>query len=159
MTFRTGVRVGIDVGRARIGVAVCDVHGLLATPLRTVRRGTDAASEIAAIAADAEAVELVVGHPLSLSGLSTASTDDAVWFARELARVSGRDVRLVDERLSTVTAGRSLREAGRGSREQRPVIDQVAATIILQTALDAERAQGTPPGSLIVPDEGSSDSV
>ena len=155
MTFRTGVRVGVDVGRVRVGVAVCDVHGMLATPLRTVGRGADAVAEVVAIAVEVQAIELIVGHPLSLSGLPTASTEDAVDFARELAAASGVDVRLVDERLSTVTAERSLREAGRGSRAQRAVVDQAAATIILQTALDAERTQGSPPGKLIVPDEGS----
>ena len=158
MTFRPGVRVGVDVGRVRIGLAVSDFHGMLATPLRTVPRSDDAAAQVAAIARESEAIELVVGHPLSLSGRATASTGDAVEFARELAGIAGRDVRLVDERLSTVSAQRSLREAGRGSRAQRPVIDQVAATIILQTALDAERAGGSPPGSLVDPDEGISHS-
>lgn len=155
MSFRVGVRVGVDVGRARIGVAVSDRDGVLATPVRTVSRGPDAATEVAQIGIDAGAIEFVVGHPLSLSGLATASTDDAVEFAEELAAVSRCAVRLVDERLSTVTAERSLRQTGRDSRAQRPVIDQVAATIILQTALDAERAAGSPPGTLIVPDEGS----
>lgn len=155
MTFRSGVRLGVDVGRARIGVAVSDPHGMLATPVRTVARGERAVAEVAEIAREAGAVEIVVGHPLSLSGRATASTDDAVAFARELAREAACGVRLVDERLSTVSAERSLRQAGRDSRKQRSVIDQAAATIILQTALDAERAGGTPPGALVEPDEGT----
>lgn len=155
MTFRSGVRVGVDVGRARVGVAVSDYHGMLATPVRTVARGDEAADEVAALARDVEAMEIVVGHPLSLSGAATASTDDAVAFATALGELTGLPVRLVDERLSTVTAERSLRQTGRNSRSQRPVIDQVAATIILQTALDAERASGNPPGTLLVPHEGS----
>lgn len=157
MTLRVGVRVGVDVGRARIGVAVSDVHGILATPSHTVIRGEAASTQIAEFARETEAIEFVVGHPLSLSGQPTASTDDAVDFARELAHRSGLPVRLVDERLSTVSAQRSLRQAGRDSRAQRPVVDQVAATIILQTALDAERSAGTPPGALIVPDERQDD--
>ncbi|MBX3093269.1 MAG: Holliday junction resolvase RuvX [Cryobacterium sp.] len=155
MTFRPGVRVGVDVGRARVGVALSDHHGMLATPVRTVARSDEAVAEVAALAREAEAVEVVVGHPLSLSGAATASTDDAVAFATALGELTGLPIRLVDERLSTVTAERSLRQTGRDSRSQRPVIDQVAATIILQTALDAERASGNPPGMLIVPDEGS----
>lgn len=155
MSARSGVRLGIDVGRARVGVAVSDRHAMLATPVRTVVRGDTAVAEVAAIASEYEAFELVVGHPLSLAGTATASTDDAIEFARALALATALPVRLVDERLSTVTAERSLRQAGRNSRNQRAVIDQVAATIILQTALDAERASGNPPGTLLVPDEGS----
>src|SRR5690606_34566627 len=98
MTFRPGVRVGVDVGRARVGVAVSDYHGMLATPVRTVARGDEAVAEVAAIANEADAVELVVGHPLSLSGAATASTDDAVEFARALGEATGLPVRLVDER-------------------------------------------------------------
>lgn len=154
MTFRPGVRIGVDVGRVRIGVAVSDPHGMLATPVRTVARSGTAAAEVAAFAREAQAIEILVGHPLSLSGEATPSTDDAVAFAQELANLAHCDVRLVDERLSTVTAQRSLRQAGRDSRRQRPVIDQVAATIILQTALDAERAGGSTPGALVAPDEG-----
>lgn len=154
MTFRPGVRVGVDVGRARVGVAVSDPHGMLATPVRTLARSETATAEVAQFAREAEAIEIVVGHPLSLSGRPTASTDDAVAFAVELAGAAHCAVRLVDERLSTVSAERSLRQSGRDSRKQRPVIDQVAATIILQTALDAERAGGAAPGALVVPDEG-----
>lgn len=152
--MRSGVRLGIDVGKARIGVARSDLHGMLATPVSTVARGDGDIAEIVRIAAEQGAVEIVVGLPLSLSGGSTPSTDDARGFARELL-VADVPVRLVDERLSTVSAQQALHSSGRTIRNSRSVIDQVAATIILQHALDAERSRGTAPGALVDPDEGS----
>ena len=152
--LRTGVRIGVDVGKARIGVARCDPHAMLATPVRTVPRGDGDLAAIADLAAELDAIEVVVGLPLSLSGDTTASTDDAVGFAGRLAAKVTVPVRLVDERLSTVTAQQALRAAGRNSRASRSVIDQVAAVIILQYALDFERSAGKPPGQLADPDEG-----
>ena len=152
--MRHGVRVGVDVGTARIGVARSDAHGMLATPVETVARDRAGAADIArigAIVAELDAVEVVVGLPLALSGRATASTDDAVGFADVLARSLSVPVRLVDERLSTVAAQAVLRAAGRKTKTHRPVIDQVAATIILQHALDTERAAGTPPGKPVDP--------
>lgn len=155
--MRPGVRVGVDVGTARIGVARSDAHGMLATPVETVPRdrgGTVALARIAAIAGELEAVEIIVGLPLALSGRTTASTIDAVGFAEELSRTVTAPVRLVDERLSTVSAQSALRASGRKAKTQRPVVDQVAATIILQHALDTERASGKPPGSPVDLTEG-----
>ena len=154
--MRPGVRLGVDVGTVRIGVARSDLHGMLSTPVSTVRRGDGDLVELARIAAELDVIEFVAGLPLSLSGENTASTDDALEFARRLAASAGIPVRLVDERLTTVSAQRILRESGRDTRASRPVVDQVAATIILQHALDFERSSGTPPGELIVPDEGLS---
>ncbi len=154
MTLRAGVRLGIDVGRARIGVARCDAGGLLVIPVVTLKRGAGDIAELVKLAGEYEAIECVVGLPLSLSGAETASTHDARDFAVALASASDIPVRLVDERLSTVTAQRSLHEAGRSVRSSRPVIDQVAATIILQHALDVERSGGQPPGELIIRTEG-----
>lgn len=145
------------MGRARIGVARCDTGGLLAVPVETVPRVADGDADvrrILEIAADFEAIELVVGNPLSLSGASTASTDDAIAFAERLAN-AGAPVRLVDERLSTVSAQQVLRASGKSSRKQRPIVDQVAAVIILQHAIDTERSLGIPPGRALVTDEGS----
>ena len=152
--MRAGVRLGVDVGRARIGVARCDRDGILATPVETVARGDGDLARIAALREEYDAVEIVVGLPLSLSGGSTASTDDARAFAAAIARSSATPVRMVDERLSTVTAQSQLRDNGRSTRSSRSVVDQVAAVIILQTALDAERSAGSPPGVLVDPDEG-----
>ena len=152
--MRTGVRVGVDVGKVRIGVARTDFHGMLATPVETVKRGDGDVTRILEIVAELDATELVVGLPLSLAGTHTASTDDAEMFARRLASATPVAVRMVDERLSTVSAQAALRSAGRNSKNSRPVIDQVAAVIIVQHALDFERAAGRPPGVLVEPDKG-----
>jgi putative Holliday junction resolvase len=151
------VRLGIDVGTVRIGVSRSDPHGMLATPVETVPRvrNGDDRRRIAAIAMELEAIEAIVGLPLALSGAHTASTADAVGFAEALAAEVDVPVRLVDERLTTVSAQSALRASGKGSKAARPVIDQVAATIILQHALDVERAGGSPPGSLVEPNIGS----
>jgi putative Holliday junction resolvase len=156
--MRSGVRLGIDVGRARIGVARSDAGGMMAVPIETVPRAAEGDADVRRVLGLAEeygAFELVVGHPLSMSGASTPSTDDAVGFAERLAG-AGAEVRLVDERLSTVSAQQALRAAGRSTRTQRPVVDQVAAVIILQHALDSERASGKPPGRPLRTDEGPS---
>ncbi|MDM7885342.1 MULTISPECIES: Holliday junction resolvase RuvX [Curtobacterium] len=148
MGIRPGRRLGIDVGRARIGVAVCDRDGLLATPVETVPRAeaTDV-RRILELAEEYDVLELVVGLPLSMSGDDTPSTADARAFAERLA--AHRPVRLVDERLSTVTAQRGLHQAGRNTKKSRAVIDQAAAVIILQHALDHERASSAAPGATL----------
>ncbi|TXN32093.1 Holliday junction resolvase RuvX [Lacisediminihabitans profunda] len=153
--MRPGVRLGIDVGKVRIGVASSDPHGMLATPVVTVQRGDGDVERILAEAAERAAIEIVVGLPLALSGADSASTQDARDFASRVASAATVPVRLVDERLSTVSAHRAMRATGRSTRKSRPVIDQVAAVIILQHALDAERSGGTPPGAAVEPDEGT----
>ncbi|WP_185021395.1 Holliday junction resolvase RuvX [Curtobacterium sp. JUb34] len=146
--MRSGRRLGVDVGRARIGIAVCDRDGLLATPVETVRRDDSSdLRRILEIADEYDALELVVGLPLSMSGGDTPSTDDARAFAARIAE--HRPVRLVDERLSTVTAQRGLHQAGKNTKKSRSVIDQAAAVIILQHALDHERSAGAPPGTTL----------
>jgi putative Holliday junction resolvase len=152
---RQGVRLGVDVGKARIGVARSDRHAMLATPVATVSRGDGDVARILAEALEAEAMEIVVGLPLSLSGGDTPSTQDARDFALRIAEATPTAVRLVDERLSTVSAQRALHASGRNTKTSRAVIDQVAAVIILQHALDFERSGGTPPGVVVAPDEGS----
>lgn len=152
--MRHGVRLGLDVGKVRIGVAGSDPNGMIATPVATVARGAGDIARILAIAAEYAALEVIVGLPLALSGRHTASTDDAVAFATTLAATGGIPVRMVDERLSTVSAQRGLRASGRTVKRSRSVIDQAAAVIILQQALDFERHGGNPPGTQIVPQEG-----
>lgn len=148
MSIRPGRRLGVDVGKARIGVAVCDRDGLLATPVETVPRaqGSDV-RRIVELADEYDVLEIVVGLPLSMSGDDTPSTADARGFAELLAE--HRAVRLVDERLSTVTAQRGLHQAGRNTKKSRAVIDQAAAVIILQHALDHERASSAAPGATL----------
>ncbi|MBC7518136.1 MAG: Holliday junction resolvase RuvX [Microbacteriaceae bacterium] len=147
--MRTGVRLGVDVGKVRIGVARSDLHGMLALPIETVPRGLGDLDRIQALVTEYEVIEIVVGLPLSLKGTDTASTDDAREFAARLAALVQLPVRMVDERLSTVSAQQALRSSGRTTKNSRAVIDQVAAVIILQHALDAERSGGNAPGSFV----------
>ncbi|MDN5789903.1 MAG: Holliday junction resolvase RuvX [Micrococcales bacterium] len=151
--MRPGRRLGIDVGKVRVGVAVCDPAGILASPVRTVTRdraGSADVVEIAALAADSDVVEVVVGLPLHLSGQEGEAARAARSYAARLAaRLAPIPVRLVDERLTTVTAHRRLRDSGVPGRGQRAVVDQAAAVVILQSALDAETLSGTPPGEFV----------
>ena len=145
--FRRGRRLGIDVGKARVGVATCDPDGLLATPVETVPRDGASVARITALAEEYSAVELLVGLPMNLRGEDTASTQDARDFAAALAAASALPVRLVDERLSTVSAHAALRSSGRSQRSSRSIVDQVAAVVLLQQALDVEKSTGRPPGT------------
>ena len=141
-----GRRLGIDVGTVRIGVAVSDPDGILATPVETVRRdrGDGRRGRLATLAGELDIVEIVVGLPRTLADRAGASADDAVALATALgARVGSVPVRLADERLTTVSAARSLREAGVRAREQRGMIDQAAAVAILQGWLDQRRNAAT----------------
>jgi putative Holliday junction resolvase len=152
---RSGVRLGVDVGAVRIGVARSDRDGILATPVETVTvisAAPDAHfARIAGIVSELDVTEVVVGLPRSLSGREGAAAATVRAYAVEIARrVAPVPVRLVDERLSTVTAHQRLHEAGRKGRKHRPVVDQVAAVVILQSALDGERTSGRPPGTLVV---------
>jgi putative Holliday junction resolvase len=145
------VRVGIDVGSVRIGVAASDPDGVLATPVQTVKRQRDGSdvAQIGSIVVARDAVEVIVGLPRSLSGRDGAAADGAREYAQRLAARLPVPVRLVDERLSTVQAEAGLRAAGVRSKRQRPVVDQAAAVVVLQAALDQERAAGEPPGELV----------
>ena len=151
------MRVGVDVGSVRVGVAASDPSALLATPVRTVARDPDDTAgtptdleEVAAIVAELEAVEVVVGLPRTLAGDEGAAAEAARTYAGRLSvRIAPVPVRLVDERLTTVDAHRTLRDSGVDGRRQRSVVDQAAAVLILQAALDAERASGRPPGELV----------
>lgn len=142
--MRRGIRIGIDVGKVRVGVARSDADGLLATPVGTFQRESDSLDSVLnAIVAEVstlEPLEFVIGLPLSLSGAETASTADALDFARALqARVDG-EVLLIDERLTTVSAHSVLRSAGKKTKQTKQIVDQVAAVMILQHALDTERS-------------------
>jgi putative Holliday junction resolvase len=141
-----GRRLGIDVGSVRIGVAVSDPDGILATPVETVARDRRKNSDkhvrrLAALAGELNAVEVVVGLPRTLADRSGSAARDAVELADQLApRIAPIPVRLADERLTTVVAQRSLRDAGIRAKSQRSVIDQAAAVGILQNWLDQRRA-------------------
>jgi putative Holliday junction resolvase len=140
----TGRVLGVDVGTVRVGVALSDPTGTLASPLETLKRAKDGSDldRLAALVVEHEVSEVVVGEPRHLSGASGASARDAETYAEALAgRTGDVPVLLVDERLSTVSAASSLRASGMDSREQRSVIDQAAAVVILQSYLDARRSR------------------
>ena len=142
----TGVRIALDVGSVRIGVAKCDAQGLLATPVTTISAGPEAVDKVLSLLQDYEAICVYVGKPIGLAGNDTASTQSAIKFAGEIAARlvnSNTQIRLIDERLSTVTAQRGMQEAGRDVRQSRDAIDQAAAVVILEHALASERNSGT----------------
>jgi putative Holliday junction resolvase len=150
--MRRGRRLAVDVGEARVGVASCDPDGLIATPVETVpgRDAPAARRRIAQLVAEYEPIEVVVGLPRSLRGTEGPAAAKARAFAAALAAlVAPLPVRLVDERMSTVTATQGLRASGVRSRKGRSVVDQAAAVVILQSALEAERLSGRPPGECI----------
>ena len=131
------------MGSVRIGVACSDPDAILATPVETVRRDRTGKHlrRLAALAAELEAVEVVVGLPRTLADRTGPSAIDAIELADALAqRIAPTPVRLADERLTTVSAQRSLRAAGVRAKDQRAVIDQAAAVAILQSWLDQRRA-------------------
>lgn len=145
-----GVRLGIDPGEARIGVAASDPSGILATPVETVGRGAGDLERLAALVAEREAVLVYVGLPRSMSGGEGPSAGRVRSFATDLARrVQPCPVRLCDERLSTVTAEGQLRAQGRKGRKRRAVVDQAAAVVILQGALERERQTEQVAGELV----------
>lgn len=157
-----GVRLGVDVGSVRVGVARSDPSGLLATPVATLRRtaSDDAIAAIAELVTEEVAVEVVVGLPRSLSGARGPAAETALAYAEKLARtIHPIPVRLVDERLTTVSAHQALRRSGRSGRAQRQVVDQVAAVLILQGALDFERSTGRGAGELITTDAGGGEEI
>ena len=134
--------MGVDVGTVRVGLALSDPTGTLASPLETLRRAADGSDvdRLVALVVEHEVTEVVVGEPRHLSGASGASARDADAYARALAdRLPEVPVHMIDERLSTVTAASALRASGVDSRRQRPVIDQAAAVVILQSYLDARQ--------------------
>ena len=153
--MRPGVRIGVDVGSVRVGVAASDPSGLLATPVETLKRDVRGGSDLdqlRALALEREAVEMVVGLPRSMNGTEGPAAVAARDYARALALlVAPVPVRLTDERLSTVSATRSLIASApkAGARKRRTQIDQAAAVVILQSALDHERATGSPSGNII----------
>ena len=151
--FRRGVRLGIDVGKARIGVARCDPDGMLAVPVETVARSEQSLARIAELAAEYEPREFVVGLPINMQGTDTPSTLDAREFASDLQRLTGVPVRMIDERLSTVTAHAALRTSGRTQRKSRSIVDQIAAVVLLQHAIDTEKSTGNPAGFVVPTDE------
>jgi putative holliday junction resolvase len=135
---RNGVRLSLDVGKARVGVARCDPGGMMAFPVETVPRER-ALVRIVEIIEEYEPIEVVIGNPVNLRNEQTASTVDSQEFAQDMLTRVSVPLRLVDERMTTSAALGALRDSGRNAKNSRGVVDQVAAVILLQTCLDAER--------------------
>jgi putative Holliday junction resolvase len=149
--MRKGKRLAVDVGSVRIGLATCDPDGILASPMTALIRSDSVGltgEAIATIAKELDAIEILVGDPISLSGTTTTSTKDAREFARQIAATITIPVRLVDERLTTVSAATKLRESGKSSRQAKQYIDSASAVEILEQALNFERSTGVAPGVL-----------
>jgi putative holliday junction resolvase len=149
-----GARLGIDLGSVRIGVAASDPDSTVAYPLETIRRDVSRHRDldrIASLVQDRKIVEVVVGLPRSMSGREgTAATAARAWAVDLAERIAPVPVRLVDERLSTVSAQRHMRHSGLSERKGRAVVDQEAAVVILQNALDMART-GNRPGTVVPP--------
>ena len=148
------VRMALDVGSVRIGVARSDPDGIMAVPVVTIAQSGNAVQEAIGIANEYNATVIYVGKPVNLKGDSTASTDMAITFAKTLHQQiqSGSlqiEVRLIDERLSTVSANNAMQSAGKSQRQSRQVIDQAAAVVILEHALASEKSAGHFVGTLI----------
>jgi putative Holliday junction resolvase len=141
------------VGSVRVGLAASDPGGVLATPVKTLDRDVESGADqgaIATVVLERDVLEVVVGLPRSLSGGEGPAAAGARVYASALAaRIFPTPVRLIDERLTTIDAHRQLRDSGRTGRSQRAVVDQAAAVLILQAALDAERYSGLPAGELV----------
>lgn len=143
--IRRGIRLAFDVGSVRIGVARCDAEALLCFPVATIS-GHD---EAVALIEEYEPLELVIGLPVSLDGTEQRAAENVRHWAARLAERVEVPIRLIDERMTSASAGRDLASAGLSTRASRGVVDQAAAVIILEQALEIERRTGTPGGEAL----------
>lgn len=132
-----GRRIAFDFGLARIGVAICDPEGILATPLEAIAT-KGCLDAIKKLVEEYQPVALYVGKPLQLSGEASSSLEAAREFAKELEQC-GVPIRFIDERFTTKSAARSLSEAGYSAKESKSKIDSAAAVAILESALAMEK--------------------
>jgi len=137
--------LGVDFGRARIGLAISDELRLLAHPLATIPFGGDAIGRIAELVQERKIDRVVVGVPKLMSGKMGAAADEVLRFVKKLQATLSCQVVTWDERLTTVAAQRALQESGKKTRQSRAYIDQVAAQIILQGYLDRAQVSGSGP--------------
>ena len=144
--FRRGARVAVDVGRVRVGVAACDSDGILPVPVATARRFKNDIPIVLRAVRERNAIEIYVGLPLNMDGSAGKAAAQTVKWAEKIAAKVAVPVRLIDERLTSVSAHQRLRESGLHEIDHRPYVDQEAAVIILQSALDQERLSSRLPG-------------
>jgi len=150
--MRIGRRLAVDVGKVRIGIAICDREAILSSPLEALARLSNASDSVASIAELVDlygVIEVYVGDPLSLSGKETASTHDARLIAAELSKSLAIQVRMIDERLTTVSATAKLRASGISAKDSKSIVDSASAVEILESALSFEKSSGLAPGHLV----------
>ena len=142
MTWRAMNRIlGLDFGRARIGVAISDELQMLAHPLETIPANEKPVSRVAEIVREKQVDHVVAGIPRQMNGQIGTAATEALEFVEKLRAILPCPVVTWDERLTTVAAHRALRDAGKKTRHTRAYVDQVAAQMILQTYLDRRAAQ------------------
>lgn len=148
--MRAGVRLAVDVGAVRIGVARCDATGTLAVPEVTLLARSDWLAQLRDLVDEYEPIEILIGLPVSLDGRERAAAEWVHQVVADIAQALPQvALRLIDERLTTTIAHNQFRETGVTTRKGRGYVDQVAAVIMLQGALDSERSSGNPPGTLV----------
>jgi putative Holliday junction resolvase len=142
--MRTGRRLAFDYGDVRIGVAVSDPDGIFASPREHVINDEHLVKSLEFLISETEPIYLVVGLPLHLHGGASAKSKAVQSFAAQLRAITPLEIFFVDERLSTVSAAKSLRDSGKNTRESKGLIDSAAAAGILESALLSEKSQGVP---------------
>lgn len=143
--MKPGRRIAFDFGEVRIGVAITDPSGMLATPLQFISNlELNLVEELRDLYLQYEPIYTAIGFPLHLSGNESAKSSSVTTFAEKISEISNAPIYLVDERLTSVSANRTLRDAGLNSKAARKEVDSVAAAAILDSALNQERIQGEP---------------
>ena len=143
--MQSGRRVALDYGSVRIGVAMSDSSGLLASPYDNFEaQSPELSGQISNFLKEHQPIYIVVGNPRHLSGQSSAKSESVLQFIELLKSVTDTPIYLLDERLTTVSAARSLKDAGISTKESRSLIDSAAAVAILESAMNQERLQGAP---------------
>jgi putative holliday junction resolvase len=140
--MQRGRRIAFDYGDARIGVAASDQDSILVSPLTTLAAASrNLFKEIAVIFEEISPIQIYVGKPTNLSGVDSTATSKVLNFVEDLKKITETPIILIDERMSTVSASRSLREAGLDSKKSKSIIDMAAAVAILEFAITIEKGK------------------
>ncbi len=138
--MQRGRRIAFDYGDVRIGVAVSDADSILSSPLTTLKSSDKALlKSISTIFEEIEPVQIFVGKPALLSGADGSASEKAVAFAKQLAELTQIEIVMIDERMSTVSAARNLREAGKNAKDSKSSIDMAAAVAILDFGIELQK--------------------
>ena len=138
--MQRGRRIAFDYGDVRIGVAVSDADSILSSPLPTLKSSDKALlKSISTIFEEIEPVQIFVGKPALLSGADGSASEKAVAFAKQLAELTRIEIVMIDERMSTVSAARNLREAGKNAKDSKSSIDMAAAVAILDFGIELQK--------------------